>query len=697
MEGSVPPTIRSCIWKQGLLAALFVLLCFAMATSAFARTAYVGRSTSTDLTMVDFATGPSDDYTSPSTYQVRGATPAGGSVRGIAIAPDGSNVYVGNYFNDTLGVIRTSDDLLDTSIPLLGGGSWRYPAVTPDGGHVYISNYFLNNVAVIRTSDNSVETYVPVGSEPRGIAISPDGSRVFVANFGGADDISVIDTSTDTVIQTFPVPGADGMYDISITPDGRTLFAGQYYPNELWAIRASDGAVLDTISVGSEPHGVAIGPEGDRVYVTNQLSGNLSIIDSSDPSYLSEVAGSPVSTAPGSSPEDVAISPDGKRALVTSIAVAGNRVCAVDTVNIALITCLAVGNDPWGIAITPNQRPIAGLSVADGTVGTPITLDASSSTDTDGSIVGYDWTFGDGTTSQTSTAMTTHTYSTPGTYSATVTVTDNEGAADGTQGFTGQGAYFYSPGQPSATVPFTVSAASSGDDGSTPATQKVETRLTAGFVKKKRVSKSKRAKGFAKSKTYTVRHATVRAGKKMALRGTLKTKSGGRAVSGMTVHIQRRPVYSKKWRNYKWARTNSKGRYSVVARAKVTSHLRSVFRGTDGFDGTRAYTRLSKRPIVSLNVSSRAKSGTSLRISGRVKGASKRAVPVALQFKRSSGGWQTFHMVSTKKARFSTNVRLAKRSIDYSIRLRAKVYSSFGKAFRSARSRSAKVQITVAR
>lgn len=61
-----------------------------------------------------------------------------------------------------------------------------------------------------------------------------------------------------------------------------------------------------------------------------------------------------------------------------------------------------------------------------GIAGTAIAFDGSASSDYDGSIISYDWDFGDGTTG--SGATLEHTYSTSGTYTATLTVTDNEGS-----------------------------------------------------------------------------------------------------------------------------------------------------------------------------------------------------------------------------------------------------------------------------
>ena len=76
------------------------------------------------------------------------------------------------------------------------------------------------------------------------------------------------------------------------------------------------------------------------------------------------------------------------------------------------------------------DAPTADVTVDNASGSAPLTVnfDGAGSADTDGTIVSYDWTFGDGATATGSTAA--HTYDSPGIYYAELTVTDNDGFTD---------------------------------------------------------------------------------------------------------------------------------------------------------------------------------------------------------------------------------------------------------------------------
>lgn len=81
-------------------------------------------------------------------------------------------------------------------------------------------------------------------------------------------------------------------------------------------------------------------------------------------------------------------------------------------------TRLGVGGNQWPVAV-------AGSNTAGGNVPLTVNFTSAGSTDPDGSIVSYAWSFGDGGSS--TSPNPSHTYNTPGEYVATLTVTDNQG------------------------------------------------------------------------------------------------------------------------------------------------------------------------------------------------------------------------------------------------------------------------------
>ena len=72
---------------------------------------------------------------------------------------------------------------------------------------------------MIDTAANTVPATVTVGNLPVGVAVSPDGSKVFVANEDSQPrSVSVIDTATNTVTATIPVGSGPEAFGIFIQP-----------------------------------------------------------------------------------------------------------------------------------------------------------------------------------------------------------------------------------------------------------------------------------------------------------------------------------------------------------------------------------------------------------------------------------------------------------------------------------------------
>ncbi len=107
-----------------------------------------------------------------------------------------------------------------------------------------------------------------------------------------------------------------------------------------------------------------------------------------------------------------------------------------------------------------NQPPVASPTVS--CTGLTCTADGSASSDPDGSIASYDWTWGDGTS--TSGATSSHTYATPGSYPVTLTVTDGAGASGAATRYAAPAAHVNAA--PTASFTPTCTGQTCGFDGS---------------------------------------------------------------------------------------------------------------------------------------------------------------------------------------------------------------------------------------
>ena len=117
-----------------------------------------------------------------------------------------------------------------------------------------------------------------------------------------------------------------------------------------------------------------------------------------------------------------------------------------------------------------NQPPTAAFIVTTPSplAGQPVSFDGTASYDPDGTITSYAWTFGDGNTSTED--IPEHTYASPGTYTVTLTVTDDGGLTNTTsQSVTIDEAALtislYVPPTVTTDVPFTLTATVKGADG----------------------------------------------------------------------------------------------------------------------------------------------------------------------------------------------------------------------------------------
>lgn len=212
----------------------------------------------------------------------------GSSPRGVAIDPTGRYAYVANSGDDTVSRINVSGRNLADTIAVADepwGVAARFDNEN-DSPIVYVSCFLGDSVTVIENDDQT--TVIDVGNGPIGLAVTPDGGDVYVAN-NNDDSVSIIDTLTNTVIDTLTVGSAP--WGVAVGADGKYVYVTNSDADTVTVIQTDDRTVIHTYSVGDNPRGVSAPVNGTYAYVINQGEGSISRIDMDDDTVTELAAG----------------------------------------------------------------------------------------------------------------------------------------------------------------------------------------------------------------------------------------------------------------------------------------------------------------------------------------------------------------------------------------------------------------------
>lgn len=274
---------------------------------------------------------------------------------------------------------------------------------TAAAGRLFVTNESAGTITVIDVAARTTLATIPVGKRPRGIRLSPDGQRVFVALSGSpiappgvdedtlppadkkADGIGIVNVSTLMLERV--VPGGSDPEQTALSADGTKLFIANEDVGEASVISVADGKVLGTFKVGGEPEGVDLRPDGQVVYVTSEEDSQVAVIDAvgltlvktfrvgprprstaflpdSSRAYVSAENGGYVSVVDAQRHEEigrialsgemmrpmgVVTSPDGSRLFISTGR--GRRLVIVDTSTNAVLHSIEVGDRPWGVDV----------------------------------------------------------------------------------------------------------------------------------------------------------------------------------------------------------------------------------------------------------------------------------------------------------------------------------------------------------
>jgi YVTN family beta-propeller protein len=321
-------------------------------------------------------------------YLAGGVAPGYGSIvfpdTGSAVLTgdaEAALAYITNSGDGTVSVIDTTNNTVVNTIPV--GRKPFGVAVTPDDSKVYIANSGDNTVSVIDTATNTVTgSPIAVGTDPVGVAVTPDGKTVYVTNQGDGT-VSVINTTTDTVIgsaidvgctiancgrKTTNIPTG-----IAVTPDGSKVYVGNLGAPGYASVIATASNTVTTINTKKVTTGVAVTPDGSKVYL-GSLNGAVLAIE-----VATNSVGHGSTIGVGSGSEGVAVTPDGSKVYVADSAV--GTVSVINTGTNKVIGSIAVGSDPQGVSVTSDGSKVYVANEGNGTVdGTVSIIDTATNT-----------------------------------------------------------------------------------------------------------------------------------------------------------------------------------------------------------------------------------------------------------------------------------------------------------------------------
>lgn len=190
---------------------------------------------------------------------------------------------------------------------------------------------------------------LPDGDYPYDVTMLPDGSEVWVCGASG-DGIVVIDTATHTVLTTIDLVGAaEYPVNIAFDADGTTAWVSSRDSAAIVLVDVATHALTGTtVPMADDPGKGRIRPSDGTFFVVDWYDDFVHAID--------PVTLTVTSADIGTSLWDLAIHPSGSP--LYAIDRGTDQMHVVDADTLVVSTSVPVGDDPWGIDISPDGNTI---------------------------------------------------------------------------------------------------------------------------------------------------------------------------------------------------------------------------------------------------------------------------------------------------------------------------------------------------
>lgn len=150
-------------------------------------------------------------------------------------------------------------------------------ALNAAGTLLYASSFTTGTISEIDLASKLVVRLLIVGGEPQGIAVSLDGTELYVADESGTGHINVYDIVGDTLESSIPsgaTSSAGGPFGLAMSPDGATVYVGVITtegPGLIQVINTGTRTIERTInSCGGMPRRIAFGFSGGLAVIADE-------------------------------------------------------------------------------------------------------------------------------------------------------------------------------------------------------------------------------------------------------------------------------------------------------------------------------------------------------------------------------------------------------------------------------------------
>jgi len=254
------------------------------------RFAFVTNRESSTLTVVD-----------TQTLQVRSSAATDAEPYGVVVAPAGNVAYVASAAQYAIDIFRIADGQAAFTSRIAVGSRPKGLAISSDGSTLYVTHFLSGAVSVISTLSARVTQVIATGADSnmvQKIAISPGNHRAYLPHLRSNvtnpfllfdttvfPTLSVLDLDHDRSAPAERVDLSVGAVsvnmpvDVAFSTDGARLYSVQMGSGDLAVIDLQARQRTALIDVGDGPSGVVVSPDGGTAFVNNTLSDDVAVVD----------------------------------------------------------------------------------------------------------------------------------------------------------------------------------------------------------------------------------------------------------------------------------------------------------------------------------------------------------------------------------------------------------------------------------